>query len=168
MARHEYVSYTLHNPVIQTWNHNKVNYEENKGHDNTMQILYEAVSYGSGNVSENDPEGFGVEHYDRTPSPLQGSPDAQTSSPSFVPSSSSTSASEFLNTVVNQLTTYQNSQNNTTDPTASSVLSSIAQTARSSVSGLQGFQFPTVPNQNNNTVVATQINIGSLTVNVTR
>jgi hypothetical protein len=168
MARHEYVSYTLHNPVIQTWNHNKVDYEQGKGHDNAMQILYEAVSYGSGNVSENDPEGFGVEHYDRTPSPLQGSPDAQTSSPSFVPSGSSTSASEFLNTVVNQLTTYQNSQNNTTDPTASSVLSSIAQTARSSVSGLQGFQFPTVPNQNNNTVVATQINIGSLTVNVTR
>lgn len=168
MARHEYVSYTLHNPVIQSWNHNKVSYEDGKGHDNTMQILYEAVSYGSGDVTENDPEGFGVEHYDRTPSPLQGSTDSGAVNPSFVPSSASNNAKEFLNTVVSQITTYQNTQNAGMAKGTSSVLSSIVQTGTSSLSGLQGFQFPTVQNQSNNIVVATQVNIGSLTVNVTR
>lgn len=130
-----------------------------------MQIMYEAVSYGSGQVSENDPEGFGVEHYDRTPSPLYGSIDAQSSSPSFVPGNTTNNAKEYLNTVVQQLTTYQNNQ--PTNPVgASSVLSSIVQTG--GLGGLQGFQFPTVKNQTNNVVVATQVNIGSLVVNVTR
>jgi hypothetical protein len=168
MARHEYVSYTLSNPIIQSWNHNKVNYEESKGHDNTMQIMYESVAYGSGQVTENDPEGFGVEHYDRTPSPLQGSSDAQSSSPSFAPSNATNNAKEYLNTVVSQITSYQNPQTSGNTNGTSSVLSSIVQTANTGLGGLQGFQFPTVQNQTNNVVIAKQVNIGSLVVNVTR
>lgn len=81
MARHEFVCYTLINPVITSWNHNKVSYSENSVHDFDMKLQYEAVDYSVGTVSEGLPEGFGAEHYDTTASPLQGV--TSTTSPSF-------------------------------------------------------------------------------------
>lgn len=72
MARHQYVSYTLYNPLISKWQHNDLDYKSTDLHDNTMIVDYEAVSYGSGIVTPGDPEGFGMDHYDQTPSPLTG------------------------------------------------------------------------------------------------
>jgi len=67
MARHEYVSYRLVNPIITGWNHNKVDYGQVGVHDNTVKLAYEAVAYGSGAVTDGAIEGFAREHYDTTP-----------------------------------------------------------------------------------------------------
>jgi hypothetical protein len=72
MARHEYVSYKLINPVITSWTGNKVAYSENTSHNFDMKIAYEAVSYNVGLVESGEMEGFGAVHYDYTPSPLSG------------------------------------------------------------------------------------------------
>ena len=70
MARQEYVSYTLMNPRITSWNHETMDYANSGVHENTMQLSYEAVTYGQGLVQRGDPEGFALEHYDNSPSPL--------------------------------------------------------------------------------------------------
>ena len=113
MARHEYVQYTLANPIITFWNHNRLDYSQgNTPHDFDMRIKYEAVSYSVGQVSEGNPEGFGVEHYDNVPSPLTGiNPDPTVVDPSFVQALDiEVAAPNILSTVLSQITAYQNTQ----------------------------------------------------------
>jgi hypothetical protein len=111
MARHEFVSYKLYNPIISSWNHNKVDYGQTSTHDNTMQIQYEAVSYDTGLVEVGNPEGFALEHYDQGKSPLQaGSQETLTSaSPSLVNSSANVSTLSVLQNAIQTVNNYQNS-----------------------------------------------------------
>jgi hypothetical protein len=111
MARHEYVSYTLVNPIITSWTGGKVAYSEtSSSHGFEMKLAYEAVSYDTGYVDSGRMEGFGSSHYDWTPSPLttDQSLDINTStSPSFARtggfgSSDSTSATNTNNTTAAQ------------------------------------------------------------------
>ena len=140
MARHEWVSYRLHNPIITNWNHNGLDYAGTGTHDNTMKLAYEAVSYDNGVVTEGDPEGFGVEHYDQVPSPLQGASGLSSSSPRMVDGKNVTNnAAEFLRNVTEQI----NSQSNTkqiASPGNPGVVTTT--TSTQGVSGLQGIKFP--------------------------
>jgi len=72
MARHQYITYTLVNPIISSFQHDTM--DQSAGGEtsqNTMQILYESVFYSTGAVEEgNAPVGFGAEHYDTSPSPI--------------------------------------------------------------------------------------------------
>lgn len=143
MARHEYVEYYLHNPIITNWNHNKLDYSQsNTAHDFDMKIKYEAVSYGQGKVdSQNDaPEGFGQTHYDFTPSPLSGiNPDPSTISPSFVQSLDiETIAPGIINSVIQQINSGQHTKQSSASPSESLTTPSNNQTT----SGLQGYNFP--------------------------
>ncbi len=140
MARKEFVSYTLKNPIITSWNHNKVDYGQGQGHDNTMQLSYEAVEYGRGAVAEGEPEGFGLEHYDKTPSPLKGS---ETSALSSFLSTNASSGNllEFLNQVATQVNTYQNTQEK---QSVSNLVSQAVKNTSPKVSGLQGYEFPII------------------------
>jgi hypothetical protein len=156
MARHEYVSYTLLNPVINSFNHNKLDYAGNTPHDFNMAISYEAVAYGNGLVTVGDPEGFGFEHYDQTPSSLQSNGDPTPNSPTFT-SGSSLDSLQVLQTVSQQLNNYQNTKENQNSG-SSKILSTAAPTSGSS--GLQGFSFPTQVSPNNNNVIAKQSNVG--------
>jgi hypothetical protein len=70
MARHEYVSYRLVNPLIVGWMGNKLEYSQNIAHNFDMKIAYEAVHYDTGFVDSGQMEGFGAVHYDWVPSPL--------------------------------------------------------------------------------------------------
>jgi hypothetical protein len=161
MARHEYVSYTLHNPIIASWNHNPLDSSGGSAisHDNQASIAYEAVSYGSGQITTGTPEGFGVEHYDQTPSPLQGGAALQSASPSFVSGVNiQGNASEFLNTVTTQINTYQNTKE-LPSPGTTGVLTSAIQSATQGVSGVQGIVFPQQTTTTAATL-ATQINLG--------
>jgi hypothetical protein len=159
MARHEFVSYKLHNPVISSWNHNNVDYSQAGAHDNTVQLQYEAVSYGVGDVVPGDPEGFALEHYDQTPSPLQGLP-GETSSPSFSKNQAvSVNAAEYLNNVTTTVNTYQNTQQ-LSNPGTPGVLSSIISSASQGVSGIQGFAFPQAGTVPPNTVFASPVKLG--------
>ena len=111
MARHEYVEYKLINPVVTLWNHNSLDYSEgNKTHDFSMKLLYEAVAYDIGQVSEGTPEGFGLEHYDKVPSPLSGpNPDPTVYDPSFVQALDMESAApSILSNTIGTINAYQN------------------------------------------------------------
>ena len=86
MARHEYICYELHNPLISSWNYNKMSYSDQGVHDFDMKLQYEAVSFTVGAVEDGTMEGFGDTHYDHGPSPLSGTSDSMVSNPSFVQS----------------------------------------------------------------------------------
>lgn len=158
MARHEYVEYTLYNPIITGWNHNKVDYNQGAAHDNSMTLAYEAVSYAIGNVGEDGPEGFGLEHYDLTPSPLQSNSGLTSSSPSFTQTAANNAASDINNSVTS-INTYQNTQQKTASGT-SGLLSNIIASATPGVSGVQGIAFP-VSTAQTTTVQAKSINLGT-------
>jgi hypothetical protein len=70
LARHQYQSYTLINPVITGWNHDSLSNTSTEVSGNTMTVAYEAVIYGAGAVSRGNPKGFATEFYDNQPSPL--------------------------------------------------------------------------------------------------
>jgi hypothetical protein len=144
MARHEYVSYKLHNPIITSWNHNKVDYAQTGVHDNQMQLSYEAVSYNVGETTQGDPEGFGLEHYDSTPSPLQVGDDGSiiTSQPTFGSSNTTINSTTILDNVARTINGYQNTPT-LPNTNITAIITNPNQTTAPSVTGLQGFTFPT-------------------------
>ena len=71
MARHEYLGYTLVNPLVTGLTHDQMDSADNSTpSQNQISIAYEAVFYSRGPVGENSPKGFATQHYDKTPSPL--------------------------------------------------------------------------------------------------
>lgn len=157
LARHEYVSYKLINPIVTKWSHNKLDYSQDSSNDFDMTLAYESVAYGSGVIDkDNGPEGFAVEHYDLTPSPLSsGDNSAVTASPTMNNSVSvSANTLSSINTAAKQINAYQNTQvvNNT------GLLTSITNSTTSTVSGIQDVFFPV--QTTSTATVATQLNTG--------
>lgn len=71
LARHQYQSFTLINPIVTSFRHEKLDQSDTTTTSaNAMTINYEAVIYGQGAVSQGNPKGFGTEYYDKSPSPL--------------------------------------------------------------------------------------------------
>jgi hypothetical protein len=70
LARHQYQSYTLINPIITSWQHESLNASSNEVSQNTMSVAYEAVIYGAGQVRRGIPKTFATNYYDHQPSPL--------------------------------------------------------------------------------------------------
>jgi hypothetical protein len=71
LAQGQYTSYKLINPIFSSWNHNGLDYAGGQSpHDNDATIMYEAVEYGNGKIEAGNPEGFALQNYDLTPSPL--------------------------------------------------------------------------------------------------
>ena len=74
--QHNFMQYTLINPVITAFNHDTYDYAQGNGTmANTMTIDYETVKYAEGAIDGRSPSnivtGFGMEtNYDRTPSPV--------------------------------------------------------------------------------------------------
>jgi hypothetical protein len=74
--QHNYVAYTLINPIINRFAHDTYNYADGNGTmENTMTLDYETVKYFQGAIDGNEPSnivaGFGIKnHYDRTLSPI--------------------------------------------------------------------------------------------------
>lgn len=161
MARHEYVSYKLINPIITAWNHNNLDYSQQTAHDNSATIAYEAVAYGSGVVTAGDPEGFGQEHYDQTPSPLVGGGNSS-ATPSFANNQiSSNSALSFLNNTTKTVNGYQNTQDLRTNPGTAGIVAAVAGASQlpQSVSGLQDIAFPVSSAVNAATTLAKTIKL---------
>jgi hypothetical protein len=75
--QHNFIQYTLINPVITAFNHDTYDYSQGNGTmSNTMTIDYETVKYAEGALDGRSPSnivtGFGLDaNYDRTPSPIQ-------------------------------------------------------------------------------------------------
>ena len=71
LAKKQFTSFTLVNPVIGSFSHDDLDQTDGGGiMSNTMQIFYETVLYGAGIVTRNEPENFATIHYDLEPSPL--------------------------------------------------------------------------------------------------
>lgn len=70
LSRHQYFSYTLVNPVIESWQHETLDNSSSDPAANKMTVKYEAVIYGQGRVQKDIPTGFATVHYDNSPSPL--------------------------------------------------------------------------------------------------
>jgi hypothetical protein len=76
MNRHNFIAYTLINPIITRFNHDTYSYSENGGiMENGMTIDYETVVYNQGAIDGRTPDnivtGFGTnDYYDRTVSPI--------------------------------------------------------------------------------------------------
>jgi hypothetical protein len=74
--RHEWISYTLINPVVTRFGHDTYDYEQGNGvMNNSMTLDYETVVYNQGKLDGSKPDnilkGFGdVAVYDRTTSPI--------------------------------------------------------------------------------------------------
>jgi hypothetical protein len=74
--QHNYVAYTLINPIINRFSHDTYDYAQGNGiMENTMTLEYETVKYFQGKISGKEPSnivaGFGMDnHYDRTLSPI--------------------------------------------------------------------------------------------------
>ena len=75
LNQHNFIAYTLINPMITNFSHDQYSYNEGSGiMQNRMTIDYETVVYNEGALDGRNPEdivtGFGSEaNYDRTPSP---------------------------------------------------------------------------------------------------
>jgi hypothetical protein len=109
MARHEYVSYKLINPIITNWNHNKLDYAQtNATHDFDMKLHYESVAYGSGSVSAGDPEGFALSHYDNTPSPIGSRGGGDSSGTTFASALGGAVVGGIIGNALSSVNTYQN------------------------------------------------------------
>jgi hypothetical protein len=72
LARHQYLTLTLVNPIIESWQHDTLdNSASAEPVQNSMSVAYETVFYADGAVEEgNAPKGFASTHYDSTPSPI--------------------------------------------------------------------------------------------------
>lgn len=70
-AKPTFTSFTLVNPYIERYQHDKLNQENSDFTVNTMTLGYEAVFYNRGETQKGEtPAGFGTTHYDNVPSPL--------------------------------------------------------------------------------------------------
>ena len=76
LSRHNFVAYTLINPIITKFNHDTYSYNENNGiMEMQMDLDYETVVYNEGAIDGRTPSniitGFGLNaNYDRTVSPI--------------------------------------------------------------------------------------------------
>jgi hypothetical protein len=76
LSQHNWVSYTLINPLISSFSHDTYDYAQGNGvMEHRMSLEYETVAYDEGNLSGNAPgnkvPGFGLDaNYDRQLSPI--------------------------------------------------------------------------------------------------
>lgn len=158
-ARHEFVSYKLINPIITSWNHNKLDYSQgNTTHDFTMKLQYEAISYGSGMVESGKVEGFGTEHYDFTPSPLTGDKNSSLS-PTFTTTKNiDNNSKSILNNAIQQVNSNENVKDLKTNG-KTGVITNLAKTSNPNINGIKDISFPLSPTDNKE-IIATKVNLG--------
>ena len=71
LSKQVFTSYQLVNPLVKNWEHDKLDQTQgNKLAESKMNVDYETVFYGSGQVKVDNPAGFAELYYDSTPSPL--------------------------------------------------------------------------------------------------
>lgn len=72
MSQKQFTHYVIENPLIKSFQHGRHDYAGENFMSSIMVVAPEAIRYiGEGIVTSDQVRGFGVEHYDRTPSPLQ-------------------------------------------------------------------------------------------------
>jgi hypothetical protein len=149
MARHEYVMYQVWNPIVKSFNHNRVDYAGPGVHDVDMKIEYEAISYETGAVEDGNPEGFAQSHYDHHPSPLGGGTSGNSPSLAGI-SIGNLLGPGILGNALNTVNNYQSANGLVVGaavgaaaaPLIGAAIKGVASLIGSAVSGLSGFSFP--------------------------
>lgn len=170
MGKGAWNSYTLVNPLITAWNHDQMDYSANAPVENNMTVAYEAVSYASGQVSQNNPPGFASEHYDTMPSPLSvagggtrtlfGAGGVLAGASGVFGDLSSGKAFEsplnFISTAISAVNTYQNAKSLTKSGVTSELtgiaVKGMGAIASSGVSGVKNTAFPVQDTSSTTTV----------------
>ena len=116
MAKQQYVSYTMVNPIIKSFAFDTVDYGSGQPQEITMTLEYEGLYFGNGRVTDGDPLGFALEHYDKTPSPIKlgpGLPVEEVGSKKFFipPPETYANALKTINSYQNAKTTTQRGLN---------------------------------------------------------
>ena len=71
LSRHRHFTYTLINPVINSWSHDDVAAGTSEPAQSQMSVSYEAVLYHNpGTIKPDTPTGFAERHYDKQFSPI--------------------------------------------------------------------------------------------------
>jgi hypothetical protein len=149
MARHEYIMYQVWNPIIKSFNHNRVDYYQAGVHDMDMKIEYEAISYESGAVTDGNPEGFAQSHYDHQPSPLGGGSGGNSPSLAGI-GPGNILGPGILSNALNTVNNYQGVNGLVAGvqlgvaaaPLIGAAIRGVSGLIHSAVSGLSGFSFP--------------------------
>jgi len=178
MARRYWNSYTLVNPIITAWNHDSLDYTNSSPAEQTMTLAYEAVYYDYGRVYANNPTGFAVDHYDRTPSPisLAGGGTRSLFGPAGVLAGvedvfgavasgrAFSSPENFVATAIRAVNTYQNSQSlsNTgiKQELENMTVKGLQNSQRQYINGINNTRFPISDSNQNNSVTALPRNLG--------
>ena len=169
MARHQYLTLTLVNPIIESWQHDTL--ENSVGADpvqNSMTVAYESVFYADGPIDEgNSPKGFGTVHYDNTPSPISaGSSSSLFGSAGILAGGTSVlgdiaSGKADLGTLLTAARTVKNAKDLTKEGIRNEAFQVAGQTIRTAtgtnVSGLANTSFPKSGGTGTQTTEATAI-----------
>jgi len=154
LARHQYLTMTLVNPIIEGWQHdtldNSVGAEPTQS---SMTVAYETVFYADGPIEEGStPKGFGSVHYDSTPSPISaGSASSLFGSSGVLAGGVSVlgdiaSGKADLGTILTAARTVRNAKTLTKDGIRNEAFQVAGQTIRTAtgtnVSGLANTSFP--------------------------
>ena len=170
MARHQYLTLTLVNPIIESWQHDTL--ENSAGADpvqNSMTVAYESVFYADGPIDEgNSPKGFGTVHYDNTPSPISaGSSSSLFGSAGILAGGTSVlgdiaSGKADLGTLLTAARTVKNAKDLTKEGIRNEAFQVAGQTIRTAtgtnVSGLANTSFPKSGGNGTQTTEAIPIN----------
>jgi len=158
LARHKWVSYTLVNPLVTSFKHDDLSYQD--GADitmNTMNIAYEAVMYDSGDINPGgNPPGFTSEEtrYDNVFSPLQtsgggGGGGGGQGAGGGLPSIIKGLTNPFLNETLPSI--FSNTSSRAGDPLGT--LNNIVNFSRNpTIGGLQQLVFPKTNTRSNSTL----------------
>lgn len=180
MSKRQWNSYKLVNPIIQSWSHDTLDSSSSAPADQAMTIVYESVAYDQGFVSQGNPPGFGLQHYDGSMSPatmgnlgrIAGAIQGAASIFGAVSSGQAFNTPlSTLATAVTAINTYQNIKNISNATTTDKIIGGLAGVSAigaglnslsntSGVSGVQNIAFP-VSNVLN-TVTATARTISNL------
>jgi hypothetical protein len=154
MARRQYTTYTLVNPLIQSWSHDTLdNSASAEPVANVMTVAYESVFYADGPVEAgNAPVGFAENHYDLTPSPISaGSSSSLFGSSGILAGGSSVlgdiaSGRAGIGTLITAANTIKNAKNLTKEGVRNEAFQvtgrALGQAAGVNVSGLANSSFP--------------------------
>lgn len=172
MSQHIWSSYTLVNPVISAWNHDTMDYSSSAVVENSMTLVYESVAYDVGYVGQNNPPGFGVDHYDTVPSPISlagggtrtifGAGGVLAGVESVFGDVASgkafNSPLDFLSTAIKTVNTYQNAKGlsnaGVKEELTKVAIGGILAVGRQGVSGINNTSFPVSDTTTQNTTVA--------------
>jgi len=153
LSRQQWFSYTLINPILTSWNHDKLDNSDGAGTmTNGISIAYEGVLYNNGDISDaGDPAGFTDSEtgYDQVHSPLNTIESLYGFSNI---SANGTAAPKLINTAGAPFAQPTNTFTINEQPSSTNFLEQAFLNSDNAVAGGNQYRFPTTDTQDSSTV----------------